>query len=111
MNIIEKRKDGNEVKRKNNSLDLYLTRPKEKKRERKRKQEFYEKKKKANSYNRFVKQIEPVIRNERLYEFRYREICSFFPIKKKKKRERLLTMAIKRKAGRKTGGKVRIRRG
>lgn len=47
MNIIEKRKDGNEVKRKNNSLDLYLTRPKEKKRERKRKQEFYEKKKRT----------------------------------------------------------------
>lgn len=29
--------------------------------------------------------MEPIIRNEELYEFRYREICSFFSIKGKKR--------------------------
>lgn len=55
MNIIRKKKDGNKVKRKNSSLELHLTRPKRKKEEKKKRTRIL-RKKKANDYNRFVKQ-------------------------------------------------------
>lgn len=56
--------------------------------------------------------MEPVIRNERLYEFHYREICSFFPIKKKKKKKREASRnGDKKRSGKKNRGQGENQKG